>query len=297
VLRVPFTGVTPDPSLSASTILPALTVAVIARFQSFPVALWAGLGLGVTEWTIRWNVHAESIFDVTFLVVILVALLTRRDRSSRAETGESTWDSAGILKPIPAALKRLPEVRWPGVAIAVLGALAVTVVALQAAPSTVVSMSFAAVWALVGLSLVVLTGWSGNISLGQFGIVGASDMTAGELILRFNADLFVAIGAAIAVGAVVAVLIGLPALRIRGLYLAVTTIAFAVALDSYFLNPVNFPKLVPDFIVRPVLWKRFDLDSQWVTFFFCVAALLVAVLVVRAVRRSRPGRALIGSVT
>jgi branched-chain amino acid transport system permease protein len=295
VLRVPFTGVTPDPSLSASTILPALAVAVIARFQSFPVALVAGLGMGIIEWTIRWNVHAESIFDVTYLVVILIALLTRREQLSRAETGESSWDNAGVLKPIPEAMRRLPEVRLMRIGLAVVGVALVVFVPLQAAPSTVVSLSFAAVWGIVALSLVVLTGWSGNISLGQFAIVGASAMTAGELILRFNADLFVALGAAVLVGAVAAVLVGVPALRIRGMYLAVTTLAFAVALDSYFLNPVNFPKLVPDSIVRPVLWKRFDLASQWATFFLCAGALVLAMGVVRALRNRRPGRILIGT--
>ena len=72
-------------------------------------------------------------------------------------------------------------------------------------------------------------------------------------------------------GALVAVAIGLPALRIRGLYLAVTTIAFAVALDSYFLNPVNFPDFVPEHDrTRPVLWKRFDMASQWVRYEFCL---------------------------
>jgi ABC-type branched-subunit amino acid transport system permease subunit len=75
----------------------------------------------------------------------------------------------------------------------------------------------------------------------------------------------------------------------------VTTIAFAVALDSYFLNPVNFPNLVPDRIVRPVLWKRFDLDKQSTMFFACLAALGLAVIVVRAVRRSRAGRVVVGT--
>ena len=295
VTKVPFTGITPDPGLSASAILPGLAVAVIARFQSFPVALWAGIGLGIAEWTIRWNVTAESIFDVTFLVVILAALLLRRDNASRAETGESSWDGAGNLKPIPAVLRRVPEVRVARFALSALGAVALVVIPLSAEPSTVVSMSFAAVWALVAVSLVVLTGWGGNISLGQFGIVGVGAMTAGELLLRWNVDLFVAVLAAIAVGAIAAVLIGLPALRIRGLYLAVTTIAFAVALDSYFLNPVNFPNLVPDRVLRPVLWKRFALESQWATFYVCLASLGLAVLVVRAVRRSRAGRVVLGT--
>ena len=78
------------------------------------------------------------------------------------------------------------------------------------------------------------------------------------------------------VGALVAVAIGLPALRIRGLFLAVTTLAFAVALDSYFLNPVNFPDLVPEHTFPPVLWKRFDMSSQWVRYEFCLAVVFLA---------------------
>ena len=295
VMKVPFTGITPDPGLSASAILPGLAVAVIARFQSFPVALFAGIGLGIAEWTIRWNVTAESVFDVTFLIVILAGLLLRREHASRAETGESTWDGAGILKPIPEVLRRVPEVRLAGLGIGVLGVLLLVVIPLRAAPSTVVLMSFAVVWALVAVSLVVLTGWGGNISLGHFGIVGVGAMVAGEVLLRWNLDLFLGMFAAIAAGAGVAVLIGLPALRIRGLYLAVTTIAFAVALDSYFLNPVNFPEFVPERVLRPILWKRIDLDSEWAMFYFCLATLLLAIVVVRAVRRSRGGRVVIGT--
>ena len=120
---------------------------------------------------------------------------------------------------------------------------------------------------MVGVSLVILTGWAGNISLGQFGIVGIGAMAAGGLMQRWNLDLFVGMIAAAGAGALVAVLIGLPALRIKGLYLAVTTLAFAVALDSYFLNPVNFPKLVPDRVIRVWVWKRFDMKSEWVAIF------------------------------
>ncbi len=112
---------------------------------------------------------------------------------------------------------------------------------------------------------------------------------------NWNVDLFVAIVGAMAAGAVVAVLIGVPALRIRGLYLAVTTLAFAVALDSYFLNPNNFPSFVPGTVPRPVLWKRFDLADQRTMFYFCLAVLAVAVLVVRTIRGTRAGRAMIGT--
>lgn len=295
ITKAPFTGIVPGVLVGATTILPGLAVAVIARFQSMPVALVAGLGLGIAEWTIRWNVTAESAFDVTFLVVILVVLLTRRDRSTRAETGESSWDSAGVLKPIPRALRDVPEVKWVGRALAVVVAALLIVVPLTMSPSAVTTLSFALVWGLIAMSLVVLTGWGGNISLGHFGIVGIGAMAAGNLLTRWNVDLFVALVVAMLTGAAVAVLIGLPALRIRGLYLAVTTLAFAVALDSYFLNPVNFPDLVPDSTIAPVLFKRFDMDSQWVKYFFCLALIALAILVVRALRRTRAGRVMIAT--
>ncbi len=295
VTKAPFTGVVPTALVGATGILPGLAVAVIARFESLPTALAGGIGLGIAEWTIRWNVTAESIFDVTFLIVILVVLLTRRDRSSRADTGESSWDSAGVLKPTPAVLSKLPEVRWPRWGLAAAAAGIAIFVPLGLTPSTVTTLSFALVWGLIAVSLVVLTGWGGNISLGQFGIVGIGAMVAGNLLTRWNVDLFVAMVAAMAAGAIVAVLIGLPALRIRGLYLAVTTIAFAVALDSYFLNPVNFSDLVPDNTLPPVLFKRFDMDSQWVRFLFCLGVVAVAALLVRALRRTRPGRVMIAT--
>ena len=295
ITKAPFTGVVPDALVGATALLPGLAVAVIARFKSLPAALVGGLFLGIAEWTIRWNVTAESLFDVAFLVVILASLLLRKERLTRAEEGESSWDGAGVLKPIPQRLRSLPEVRWPLLALAWFGGFVALVWPLTMAGSTLITVSFGVLWGMIGVSLAVLTGWGGNISLGQFGIVGISAMAAGNLMMRWNVDVFLALGGAVVAGAVTAVLIGLPALRIRGLYLAVTTIAFAVALDSYFLNPVNFSSFVPDTIIRPTLWKRFALDSQWVMYYFCAAWLVAVIVLVRAVRGRRPGRVMIGT--
>ena len=294
VTKAPFTGVVPDALVGATTILPGLAVAVIARFRSLPLALVGGIGLGIAEWTIRWNVRAESVFDVAFLVAILAALLLNRERTTRAESGESSWDAAGVLKGIPRELRDVPEVRVPLRVLAVAGIAAVVLYPLTFAPSTMVTLTFGVLWCMVGVSLAVLTGWGGSISLGQFAIVGVGAMATGNALIRWNLDVFASLGLAVAAGAVASVLVGVPALRIKGLYLAVTTLAFAVALDSYFLNPVNFPELVPDRIIRPVLWKRFDLGSEWTTYYLCLATLGATVLVVRAMRRHRAGRVMIG---
>lgn len=290
VTKVPFSGVVPEAGVAASTILPGLAIAVVARFRSLPVALAAGIGLGIAEWAIRWNTSAESAFNAVFLVVILVALLVQRASTSRAETASSAWEGADALRPLPSAVRRDPRVRAAGAALWVGLAVAGLVVLTGAAPSTMVLVAFALVWAIVGLSLVVLTGWGGTVSLGQFAVVGVGAVTAGNLLVRWNVDVFVALAAAGLAGAAVSAVIGVPALRIPGFGLAVATLAFAVTLDSYVLNPVNFPDHVPNQIVRPVLWKRFDLADERVAAAFSLGALLLAVAVVRAVRRTRPGR-------
>lgn len=295
ITRAPFTGVIPDALAGQTGILPGLAAAVIARFRSLPMALAGGIGLGIIEWSIRWNIRAESIFDVTFLVVIIVALLFQRGSISRADAAsDGGWDVASVVRPVPEALRRLPEVRVPRAIILGLVALAAIVIPAGASPSSLVLMAFAVVWAIVAVSLVVLTGWGGNISLGQFGVVGISAMAAGNVIGRWNLDVFAALIAATVTGAVVAGVIGVPALRIRGMYLAVTTLAFAVALDSYFLNPSNFPGLVPERIIRPVIWKRFSLDDPQVAYFLCLGALVLVMLALGSLRRSRTGRVILG---
>src|SRR5207247_2024682 len=78
------------------------------------------------------------------------------------------------------------------------------------------------------VSLVILTGWAGQISLGHWAIVGFGAATTGILMSRHGVDLFLALPAGAVAGGLVSLVIGLPALRIGGLYLAVTTLAFAV---------------------------------------------------------------------
>jgi branched-chain amino acid transport system permease protein len=233
---------------------------------------------------------------VAYLVVIVGALLAQRGRLSRAqESGESSWSPAAILKPIPDELRRIPEVRYARWAL-----LAVVVAAFIWIPhmwgaSNQLLAGFAIVWALIGVSLVVLTGWGGNISLGQFGIAGVAAMVAGNMIAHWNADFFVVMLAAAATGGVVALLVGLPALRIRGLFLAVTTLAVALALDQYFLNSSTFPQFIPDSVNRPMLWQRFNLEDPYIMYVVCLAFLGVAVLLAHGVRKSRSGRVLIAT--
>jgi branched-chain amino acid transport system permease protein len=233
--------------------------------------------------------------DVAFLLVILVGLLLRREKASRQSTDASSWADTAVARPVPAELRHLPEIRYAKFALAaVIGAVAAAIPFIYG-PSTTTLVALALVWGMVGISLTVLTGWGGHISLGQFAIVGTGAVTAGNIVSRWDVDLFLALGAAGLVGAATALLLGLPALRIRGLFLAVTTLAFAIVLDSYVLNPTYFSEWIPQNIKRPVLWERFPLESARAMYFLCLAVLLLFMLAARQVRNARAGRVLVAA--
>src|SRR5581483_1114749 len=298
MLQAPFAGVKPGVASNGPTVLlPLLAAAVVARMESLPIAFASGVGLGIMENIVRWdNQSKPSMVDVCYLVVIVAALLLQRGKLSRGqESGGSSWSAIGAIKPIPRELRHLPEVRWGKAAVLTVIALAFVFIPRGWSASNQLLACFAIVWALVGVSLVILTGWGGHISLGQFGIAGLGGMIAGNLVANNNADFIVVIVAAGLAGGVIALLVGLPALRIKGLFLAVTTLAFAIALDSFFLNQNTFPQFIKRSVPRPLLWERFDMKDNYVMYLVCLAFLALSIVLSLGVRKARNGRVLIAT--
>jgi ABC-type branched-subunit amino acid transport system ATPase component/branched-subunit amino acid ABC-type transport system permease component len=297
ILEAPAQGVPLDAAAGPTILLPALAAAIIARLRSLPVAFAAGIGLGIIDQVVAWNFPSKSATTtVVFLVVILVALLVQHAGQSRAEAAdEASWTLAAGARPIPEELRVLPAVRAARLALPALALAAAVWFGTTSGPANLNRVSTAMVFGIAALSLVVLTGWSGTVSLGQFAIVGVGGITAANLLAKYNLDLFLTIGLSGLAGAAISLVIGLPALRVRGLFLAVTTLAFAVAMNTFFLNPVNFPDWIPSGYGRPILVKHVDLFSESAMYFLCLLALIGTVLVARSLRRSRPGRVLLAS--
>jgi ABC-type branched-subunit amino acid transport system ATPase component/ABC-type branched-subunit amino acid transport system permease subunit len=296
ILPAPDQGLTIDAAAGPTLLLPALAAAILARKESLSVAVFAGVGLGVLNSLISWNFTSKpGLTDVAFLVVILLALLLPRGARGRDGAEETSLSTAGRAREIPAQLRRLPEV----VAAQSFGRLAVLAIAilvpLACSPSTIRVFSTTAIYAIVAVSLVVLVGWSGQVSLGQYAFVGLGGVMVGDLMTHWNLDFFVCLIAAGAAGGLLAVLVGLPAVRIQGLDLAVTTLALAVAADSYFFNPTDFNSLIPSSITRPVLWKRFNLTSERSLYYVCLGLLILTIVIVQGLRRSRPGRVMLAT--
>lgn len=288
-----FTGVS---GAGPGLLLRTFAAAMVARMTSLPIALAAGIGIGIFEQAAVWQFSNANFADGLLVVVILIALLAQKGAFARfAETGISTWEAMKEVRPIPHELRRTPEVRWGlrglGVAIAVF----VLTFPLYVGPSREQLMSLIFIFAMVAVSLVILTGWVGQISLGQWALAGFGAGAAGILVGRHGLDLFIALPAAMAAGALAALIIGLPALRIKGPFLAVTTLAFAVTAGTLLLEDRYLPWFVERRLERPVLWDRLPIEADWQFYYFSLAALALVVIAAVNLRRSRTGRAMIAT--
>lgn len=297
-LRAPIIGLPIGTLVGPSVLLYGLAAAVIARMEKFSVALVASVAIGIADQSFYLFSRDPSLGSAVILPVLLVVMLAQRVRQTRGQdSGVATWSLGQEFRPIPPELRWLPEVQWGR-----FGAAALLVGAMLAVPYTlsVFQLNLASVvliYGIVAITLVVLTGWAGQISLGQWGFVGVGAAAASGMY-RLHADFIVALVVAGAVGALAAVLIGLPALRIQGLYLAVTTLAFAIAVQVYLLSPNHSAWLLPDRskgIRRAVLYGRFDMASDRTYYFFTLAILVLALFSARSLRNSRTGRVLVAT--
>jgi len=301
-VQSPLIGLPQNVTLGFDTILYGLAAAVIARMERIGLALIAGMGIGILIQALVARSGDNSVAEAAMVVVIMVALLAQKGLVTRAlDAGTSTWQTVKQFRPIPVELRDTPEVRTAR------ATLFVAVAALVLAPPYLIHsadislLAVVPIYGMVAVSLVILTGWAGQISLGQFGLVGAGALAAGGIISRHNIDFFAALGIGIAAGAITAVIIGLPAVRIQVLYLGVTTLAFGYAMQGYLLNSHYWvgrhlmPNTLTANIYRPVLYGRIDLADDRSFYYSCLALLALTVLGAYAFRRNRSGRVLIAA--
>jgi branched-chain amino acid transport system permease protein len=284
-------------TLNLSVLLASLAALMLGRLTDLPSITMSAIALGLLEQGISWNYPRNpELVDPIFAAVIVVCLLVRKMGSTRAEQDSaSSWKSADEVRPVPRELRRLPEVRtlrWVGgtVVLALLVALPTFL-----GPGDKEKAAALVLFCIITTSVVVLTGWAGQVSLGQMMFVGFGAAVGAYATQTWHLDLSLAILLAGIVGSLVALVVGLPALRLRGLFLAVTTLAFSMATSSYFLNIQHF-SWVPDptaTITRPKLFGVIDLTSQTSYYYLCLVCLALAGLAVRGIRRSRTGRVLL----
>lgn len=295
-LRAGILGLPVTSALGFGILLRALAALLIGRLTELVTIFTTAVALGVLELGVGWNAESPLLIDPILGVVIVVALVARRRPTARTDVTEaSSWKASDEVRPVPRALARIPEVR--AVRLGLLGIGAAAALALPHVLSVDRSLKASAVivYALLGLSVVVLTGWSGQVSLGQIGFFALGATLGAKATADWGLDLLAAFAVAGAAGAVAAVVVGLPTLRVRGLHLAVTTFAFSLAITSYVLNRrFDVASWVPTGrIERPPLLGRLDWDSPTRVYHLALAVLLVVLAMLHGIRHSRTGRALL----
>jgi len=198
---------------------------------------------------------------------------------------ESSWEVSDPIRALPVEVSA--DARWRMFigAAAVCTAIVIVLAPYPLGESTTFFLSTVCLVAVVAVSTTVLTGWAGQMSLGQWALAGVGGVFGAKLVVGLGFSYWVAFVVATAAGGVVALLLGLPSLRLEGTALAVTTLGFAVAASSWLFDQSWFKGT--GFMTRPAAM------TSRVYYFVSLAMLLATVLAARTFQRKRVGRNMI----
>ncbi|HEY3140932.1 MAG TPA: ATP-binding cassette domain-containing protein [Acidimicrobiales bacterium] len=283
-----------NPFLIFGTALGALAALTLGRMDDLPSVAASAVALGILEQGVLWNRGdtPELVYPIFALVVAVGLGLRQLDKLRDSQGDISTWQTAGEIRPMPRQLRRLPEVRL-GKVLGIGGALAIALVLPNFLGSgEELKASAVLVFAIVGLSVVVLTGWAGQVSLGQMAFAGYGAAWGSIAFLDLGWDAMLAIPVAGLFGAAIAVLVGLPALKLRGIFLAAITLAFSVGSASYVLSQRHMDWIPRGRIENVKIFLVVDIANQRDSYYLCLGLAVVLFAAMSGIRRSRTGRVL-----
>lgn len=297
--------------LGPDTLAQALIAAVIAGLRSFPRAMAAGVLVGVVESVLQFNFINEP--GVVQFVLFLMVLIAVAVQSRRRVPEPHVYPTTPKARPVPEYLRDVWWIRHldKGV-IAIALVVAVILPILVTEPSKNLLYAVILAYAICASSLTVLTGWSGLLSLGQMAFAGLGALTAASLTIGMHVDwalgginiihwsipalpFWVSIALATGLMAVLAAIMGVGAIRVNGMLLAVITFVFALAAQDYLYQlpifgggqqgSVNF--------IRGGLFGL-NLSSQRTYYYLVLGGLVAVVFLLWRLRSTGVGRELLG---
>jgi ABC-type branched-subunit amino acid transport system ATPase component/ABC-type branched-subunit amino acid transport system permease subunit len=235
ILILPTQSFTDTAQFSANGLLFALAAAILGR-MTISGALVGGLAVGVIQEVLVYNYPSDfgGPTDMVLFALILVALLIQRRPPGR-ERDPGSYLTVQPWRRLPEAYQKVWAIRNASRVLYAMGiALAVSLPLVSSYSAVFIFVSIVGI-AMVGLSVGLVTGLGGFVSLGQFAVAAVGAGGAYYTEIHTN-SLLLAVLAAGVTSAAVSGIIGIPALRIRGLMLAVTTLAFADAASGWLLS-------------------------------------------------------------
>jgi branched-chain amino acid transport system permease protein len=271
----------------------ALTATLFGGIVSLPLTFAGGLVVGIVESVVVLRTSAAGARELATLGLVVVLLVSRRSWAAES-LDEPAFAAPGsmarLFKPVTDAFGRLRRVARP---------LTVPVLAVGTGIAIVVPAR-SNYWGFVGarglfyvieaLSLVLLVGWGGQVSLMHGAYVGIGAFMTAYLVGVHHLGLPVAVLGAGVSAMLMGALAGLPALRLTGLQFGIASLAFAGAASEWLFKRPQFPKNLP----RGELFGL-DLFSDSHLYLVMLPVTIVLYLLVWNVRRSTFGPLLISS--
>jgi len=262
-------------------VLPALAAALIGGFSSFPLAFLASLLIGVAESLMALHVDQPGIAQsIPFLVVMVVLMVRGRGlplRSFLLDRLPAVGN--GRIRPVPAVI-----------------AIAVTAYLLSTSDDLASFFTVTLTMAILCLSVTLVTGYAGQVSLAQYVLGGVGAFVAAKLSAMHGTPFLLATVIAVAVAVLVGAVVGIPALRLRGINLAIVGLGLSVTVYGLVLSNGHFSGGVDGITPEPPSILGWDMDPFLHPrhyAFACLVALVITVLVVANVRRGVVGRRLL----
>ena len=285
-------------TLGPFLLLLALGAAAFGAFTSIPGALAGGVLIGVAQQLALAQTSNAGISEVVVFAVILGFVFLRGDAIGKVFAGRgAVVDDRPPIR-VPANIRDHPLVtsgRSALVTVVLAAALVAPFVPSLHTEGHRFQLALIAVYAVIALSLTVGIGWAGQVSLGQFGLVGAGAFVAARLVPHgWSIPLMLIVcGAA---GAVIMLIVAAPAVRVPGLTLAVTTLGFAVVGPDWLFHQRWFGStrsIGIDLNPPNLVAGGGHPASQLAVYYTALATVVVAAGALVAIRRAQPGRLII----
>ncbi|MEU2771415.1 branched-chain amino acid ABC transporter permease/ATP-binding protein [Streptomyces sp. NPDC007162] len=231
------TILTAAPSANGNTtapvlLLPALGAAVVGAMQNLSRAMAAGIFLGMVQQVVLWKDPSSHAAEVVVFVVLLVALMMQPRTGGRTEA-KGSWVGVAAMPPLPPDLARLWPVRH-GPKLVLLAVAGAVIGFGLTSGAQAVNVTVILSGAMVAASAGILTSLAGELTLGQYAVAGVGGV-ASYYVVEHTASFPLGLLAAAAAAGACALVLGLPALRTRGLMVTVTTLGFAMLASDVIL--------------------------------------------------------------
>jgi ABC-type branched-subunit amino acid transport system ATPase component/ABC-type branched-subunit amino acid transport system permease subunit len=286
-------GLTSGTSFGPTILLRGLVGAVIARMTNLPLAMAGGIGLGIVEALLLRNFQSGALTEVTLFVAIVVALLVQARQGTREGDKGSAWATIQPWRPLPEALQDLWSIRNLGIVFGLVVLAGLVFIPMGMSILVAITLTSLLGFAMMTLSVGLITGLGGQLTLGQFALGAVGATVSYHIATRTGGNVPLGLLYGGLAAAAVTLIIGLPALRIRGLFLAVTTLSFAAAVSTWVLQQ---PWALGDGVDpgQPVLFGR-TLDPRLGReyYYFALVVFVVLLITTRNLRRRGFGRLLV----